>query len=170
MNTALRLFVPTLLTLVAAGSAAAADAPAAPTDDVRAVLELFRSDVNAAKTLTLNEVMKLSEEESAKFWPIYREYEVELAALGERKLGLIRQFLTHSSAGSLDDANSAAIAEGWLDLQQDRLDLWRKYYKKISRAVSPMRGGQFLQVEHQMALFIDLNIAAEMPAVGAAGG
>ena len=49
--------------------------------------------------------------------------------------------------------------------QQDRLDLWRKYHKRISRALSPLRGGQFLQVENQMALFIDLNIAEEMPPI-----
>jgi hypothetical protein len=49
---------------------------------------------------------------------------------------------------------------------QDRLSLWKKYQKKISKAVSPMRAAQFLQVEHQMALFIDLSIASEMPVLG----
>jgi lipid-binding SYLF domain-containing protein len=34
-----------------------------------------------------------------------------------------------------------------------------------AKAVSPARAAQILQVEHQMALFIDLNIAAEMPAL-----
>ena len=37
--------------------------------------------------------------------------------------------------------------------------------KKIAKAVSPARAAQFLQVEHQMGLFMDLNIAAEMPAL-----
>ena len=46
---------------------------------------------------------------------------------------------------------------------QARLDLWKKYRKKIAKAVSPARAAQFLQVEHQVALFMDLNIAAEMP-------
>jgi hypothetical protein len=48
----------------------------------------------------------------------------------------------------------------------DRLALWKKYHQRISRAVSPVRGAQFLQVEHQMALFVDLNIASEMPVIG----
>ena len=48
---------------------------------------------------------------------------------------------------------------------QARLDLWKKYQKKVARALSPARAVQFLQVEHQMSLFIDLNIASEMPAL-----
>ncbi len=41
------------------------------------------------------------------------------------------------------------------------------YYQRISTAVSPIRAAQFLQVEHQLALFVDLSIASEMPVVGA---
>jgi hypothetical protein len=48
---------------------------------------------------------------------------------------------------------------------QARLDLWKKYQRKIAKAVSPARAAQFLQVEHQIALFMDLNIAADMPAL-----
>ncbi len=59
------------------------------------------------------------------------------------------------------------MADQWLTNSQDRLDLWKKYYQKISEAVSPVRGAQFLQIEHQMSLFIDINIASAMPMVTA---
>ncbi len=41
------------------------------------------------------------------------------------------------------------------------------YHQQISDAVSPLRAGQFLQVENQMAIFVDLSIASEMPVLGA---
>jgi hypothetical protein len=138
------------------------------TDDVRATLELMRSDVNGTKIATLNQVMKLTAPEAEKFWPVYRQYEKELAAFGDRKLALIREFAAHHVNGTMDDQNSKVMAKKWLANVQDRLDLWKKYHKKISRAVSPIRAAQFLQVEHQMALFIDLNIASEMPVIGSA--
>lgn len=42
------------------------------------------------------------------------------------------------------------------------------YHKQISDAVSPVRAAQFLQIENQVAIFVDLNIASEMPLVDSA--
>lgn len=161
-----------LLTLLAgvvfASNSLLAQAPTEPaaTDELRGYLEMLRSDVNTAKIHTINEVMKLTGPEAEKFWPVYRKYEKELAAVGDRKLALIREFATLHFGGTLDDKKADDLAARWLTNTQDRLDLWKNYYQQISKAVSPIRGAQFLQVEHQMALLIDLSIASEMPAVG----
>ena len=135
-------------------------------DDARAQLEVLRSDVNTTKIHTLNQVMKLTAAQADQFWPIYRNYEQELALVGDRKLALIQEFMTHQQAGTLTDENSKVMAAQWLQNVQDRLDLWNKYHQQISDAVSPVRAAQFLQVENQMAIFVDLNIASEMPVVG----
>jgi len=134
-------------------------------DEARAYFEVLRSDFNGAKIRTLNEVMKLTAEEADKFWPIYRNYEKELAAVGDRKLALIREFISQHQAGTLNDQNSKTMAAQWLQNAQDRLDLWKKYHEQISVAVSPIRAAQFLQVENQIAIFVDLAIASEMPMV-----
>jgi hypothetical protein len=137
-------------------------------DDLRAVLEMMRSDVNGYKIRTINQVMTLTGPEAEAFWPLYRQYEKELAGVGDRKLALIREFAGLRAGGSMDQKTWDSLAQRWLKNVQDRLDLWKKYQKKIARTVSPMRAAQFLQVEHQMALFIDLNIASEMPVLGTA--
>jgi hypothetical protein len=154
--------------VVFASSSLFAQAPTEPSDagELRAYFELLRSDVSATKIRTINEVMKLTGPEAEKFWPIYRKYETELTAVAERKLALIREFAPLHLSGKLDDRLAADLAARWLKNTQERLDLWKKYHKQISKAVSPLRAAQFLQVEHQMALFIDLSIAAEMPALG----
>ena len=135
-------------------------------DDARAQLEVLRSDFNTTKIHTLNQVMKLTAPEAEKFWPIYRQYEQKLGIVGDRKLALIIEFMAHHKAGTLTDQNSQVLATQWLQNAQDRLDLWKKYQQQISDAVSPIRAAQFLQVENQMAIFVDLNIASEMPIVG----
>jgi hypothetical protein len=140
-------------------------APTTP-DEARAYFEVLRSDFNAGKIRILNQVMKLSVPEADKFWPIYRQYEKDLAAVGDRKLALLREFLTCHKAGTLTDQNSQAMAGQWLQNAQDRLDLWKKYHQQISGAVSPVRAAQFLQVENQVAIFVDLSIASDMPVVG----
>jgi hypothetical protein len=149
------------------GCATSKEQPSSLTpDDARAYFEVLRSDFNAGKIRALNQLMKLTVAEADKFWPIYRNYEKDLAAVGDRKLALIREFLTHHKAGTLTDQNSQEMAAQWLQNAQDRLDLWKRYHRQISDAVSPVRAAQFLQVENQMAIFVDLNIASEMPVVG----
>lgn len=134
-------------------------------DDLRAVLETLRSDVNGYKIRVLNQALQLTGPEAEKFWPVYRQYEKELAGVGDRKVALLREFGERCRSGTLDDKAADVMAKQWLQNAQDRLNLWKQYQKKIAKAVSPARAAQFLQVEHQMALFIDLNIAAEMPAL-----
>jgi len=141
-----------------------APTPAEP-DDLRAVLEELRSDVNGYKVHVLNQAMQLTGPEAEKFWPVYRQYEQELARVAEQKIALLRDFYDRSANGTLDNKAADRMAQQWLKNVQARLDLWKKYRKKIAQAVSPARAAQFLQVEHQVALFMDLNIAAEMPAL-----
>jgi hypothetical protein len=151
-----------------AGCATSSQPPvAANPTEARAYFEVLRSDFNTTKIRTLNEVMKLTPAEADKFWPVYRNYERDLALVGDRKLALIVEFMRHHKNGTLTDENSKVMAGQWLQNVQDRLDLWKQYHQKISDAVSPVRAGQFLQVENQMAIFADLNIASEMPVVGA---
>ena len=160
-----RIFV-LLITSLLSGNVLMAET--APVDDTRAYLEVLRSDFNADKVVLYNHVLKLTGAEANRFWPIYRDYERELVALSDQRLDLIRDFFARQEAGMLTDAASTELGDRWLKTVQRRLDLWRKYHKKISKAVSPTRAAQFLQIENQLALFIDLAIAAEMPAISPA--
>ena len=153
---------------LAARPAVAQPAKTNEPDDVRMYMEMLRSDLNGTKIRTLNQVMKLTGPEAEVFWPVYREYEKELAAVGDQKLALIREFMGHYRSGTLNDQNAKAMAAQWLKNTQARLDLWKKYSKKISKAVSPIRAAQFLQVENQVALFVDMSIASEMPEIAPA--
>ncbi len=137
-------------------------------DDARAYLEMLRSDFNTTKIRTINQAMKLTAPEADVFWPIYRQYENDLAAVSDRKLALIRDFFQHYKDGTLDNQMAKKMSGEWLDINQARLDLWKKYSRKISKALSPIRGAQFLQIENQTALFVDMAISSEMPAIGPA--
>ncbi|MFN0066893.1 MAG: transcriptional regulator [Limisphaerales bacterium] len=157
-----------LLASITAGRAQAPAAAPGGGDDLANVLAVFRSDLNQAKVRTINEVMQLTGPEAERFWPIYRDYERELAKLGDERLALIRRFAQEYAGRTLADDSAREISRDWLRLQRRRLDLWEKYQGRVAKALSPVRAAQFLQVEHQLALFVDINIVAEMPLVGEA--
>jgi hypothetical protein len=135
----------------------------AKADDTRAYLEMLLSQSNSNKVATYTEVLKLTTAEGEKFWPIYHDYEKELAIISGRRLDLIREFLSRNGSGKLSDKDATELANRWFPNLEDRTALWKKYHKKISKAVSPVRAAQFLQLEYELTLFVDLAISSEIP-------
>src|SRR6476620_1000881 len=93
----MRHLLATLVVLAAAVQAAAAQsapsqAEQAKTLNLSAYAELLRSDVRAEKVAIITEVMGFSETEDAAFWPVYREYDAEMAKLGDERVALIADY------------------------------------------------------------------------------
>jgi len=157
------LVLTTLLNVVTPAAAAAVS------DNIYNYLQLLRSDMNSLKVDLVNSIMKLSAEDAKKFWPIYRDYENELGKLAVNRAEMIAEFVQTHQDGSFDNVKARDMARRWFKSQRARLDLLEKYHGKIEKALSAVQAGQFLQIENQLGLFIDLTIASEMPTVGTKG-
>jgi len=138
-------------------------------DNIYNYLQLLRSDMNSLKVELVNSIMKLSAEDAKKFWPIYRDYENELGKLSINRAEMIAEFVQSHKDGTFDDAKAKDTAKSWFKSQRARLDLLEKFHGKIEKALTSVQAGQFLQIENQMGLFIDITIASEMPKVGSKG-
>lgn len=160
------LAAPALVMLLA--PAAHAQAPALDESQTRtlnlnAYAELLRSDVQAQKVAILTQVMEFTEAEDKAFWPIYREYEAELAKLGDERVALIGDYARNYSA--MTDAIAAKLAATALDLESRRQATRSKYYERVKAVLAPKTALRFLQVEHQLQLIVDLQISASLPIV-----
>jgi len=124
-------------------------------------LELLRSDVRADKVAILTEALDLPQAQADAFWPLYRAYDTELTALGDRRVALVKRFA--EKYGTMTDVDAEAVAKEWFALQNERLKLREKYYGKIAKATSSLVAARFIQVENVLGMLIDLNIAAELP-------
>ena len=147
-----------------APAGAPASAPAtAQTESLNltAYAELLRSDIRAEKVAILTELMAFTEAEDAAFWPIYREYDNELAALGDERVKLIADYAR--SYDTLTDETADSLAKRALDLEARRHAVKAKYYDRFRTALKPRTALRFLQVEHQLQLLIDLQISAALP-------
>src|SRR6185503_15280863 len=65
--------------------------------NLSAYAELLRSDVRTQKVAILTEMMGFTDKEDAAFWPIYREYDAELARLGDERIALIAEYAKNYS-------------------------------------------------------------------------
>jgi hypothetical protein len=169
-----RHFFATLVVLAAAVHAAAAQTATSATSatpqqqeqqaktlNLSAYAELLRSDVRAQKIAILTEVMGFTEAEDAAFWPIYREYDAEMAKLGDERVALIAEYAKHYD--EMTEAVADSLATKALDLQQRRQAVEAKYYERVKAALKPRQALRYLQVEHQLLLLIDLQVSAGLP-------
>ena len=129
--------------------------------NLRAYTELLRSDLRTQKVAVITELVQFTEAEDAAFWPVYREYELELTRINDERLGA---FETYSKTyTNLTAATANELMVKVLDLESRRAALKQKFYGKLKSAVSPLTAAKVLQIENQIALLIDLQIAAALP-------
>ncbi len=124
-------------------------------------LELLRSDVQADKTAIMTEGMMLTTEQGDVFWPMYREYQLELSKLGDRRLASVKLYAENYEA--MSDAVATQISKEWFAVQNDRLSLLKKTHEKVAKALGQGVAARFVQLENAVQMLIDVQIAAEMP-------
>ncbi len=149
-----------------AATAFAQDAPSAADTkeaNLKAYVDLLRKDLKKDKVAILTELMQLSPEESAKFWPVYNEYDKALTTLADQRIAFIRMYA--ENLGSLTDVKAMQIATGLLDLEGRRNQLKKEYLQRMSQTVSVKQAVRFVQIESQIEKLVDLQIAASLPIV-----
>ena len=160
--------LPLVIVLLIVGRVSAFAQSAAPADpkqtkalNLSAYVELLRSDLRASKVAIITEVMGFTEAEDKAFWPIYREYDLEMAKLGDERIALITEYADNYS--NLTDAVAEKLASRAIELEQRRHAAKAKVYERVKTALSPKTAMRFLQVEHQLQLLIDLQVASSLP-------
>jgi len=131
--------------------------------NLKAYVDLLRKDLRQDKVAIFTELMQLTPEEAAKFWPVYNEYDKALTKLGDERIALIRMYSDNYS--SLTDEKAKQIATGVLDFEDHRNQLKRQYFQRMSQALSAKQAARFLQIENQIERLLDLQIAAGLPIV-----
>jgi hypothetical protein len=131
------------------------------TDDQ--IIELIRSDIQKDKVAIIGAAMDFSSDEAGKFWPIYHGYETELAKVGDQRVALMKDYA--ASFDSMTNDKAKELAEKAMNIEKQRMKLRHVCYEKIASEISPIIGARYLQVENQLNLLLDLQLAEEIPLI-----
>ena len=126
-------------------------------------IELLRQDLKTQKVAIITETMDFTEEESNAFWPVYREYDFEATKLADEDLAIIKDYAENFD--KMTDAKAKELMDRAMKVDEKRLKLRKKYYKEFQKVLPVIKATRFMQVENQMTLLIDLQIASELPLV-----
>jgi hypothetical protein len=131
--------------------------------NIQAYIDLLRKDVRQAKAEIMGSVMVLSADDAAKFWPIYNEYDAELTKLNDQRVQNIKEYARVYEQMTNEKADE--LIQKSLAYQKQRADLLTKTYERVKQAVGAITAARFVQVENQLLLIIDLQIASSLPVV-----
>lgn len=146
-------------------AAKAAGAPATPNaQNLDEYIKLLRKDVRSQKSAVMSQVMQLDADEAAKFWPIYRDYDAELTKVNDLRIANIKNYA--DSYNQLTDAKADELIRNAMAYQKQRTELLAKYYERMKQEMGAITAARFVQVEYQLLLVIDLQIASSLPIAG----
>ena len=132
--------------------------------NIQEYISLMRADVRQQKAEIMGAIMLLSAADATKFWPIYDDYDAELAKLNDQKVQNIKEYAR--GYDQMTDAKADELIQNALAYQKQRSDLLAKTYDRVKQAVGAVTAARFVQIENQLLLLIDLQIASSLPVVG----
>ena len=130
-------------------------------NNVQEYSELLRIDVQAQKAEIMGAMMGLGVDQSAKFWPIYSEYDAELTKLNELRVGDIQDYARNYN--QMTDAKADELAQNAFSYRRQRSEIQAKYYGRVKDSLGAIEAMRFLQIEGQLLAIIDLQIASSLP-------
>lgn len=145
---------------------AAASTATAKEQNLKEYIKLLREDVRSQKSAVMAAVMQLDPDEAAKFWPIYRDYDAELSKVNDLRVANIEEY--SKTYNQLTDAKADELIRNAMAYQKQRAELLAKYYDRMKQEMGAITAARFMQVESQLLLIIDLQIASELPLAGSA--
>ena len=134
---------------------------AAEEKDLSKYIELLRSEMRGERTAVVTESLGMTEAQSTAFWPIYRDYERDLAALNDQRIALIKEYAL--AYDTMTDEMAKSFVSRAFKVREQRLALLKKYYAKVEKVLLPKLASRWAQVEDAMNSIVDLQISASIP-------
>ena len=127
----------------------------------RAYAMLLRADLKTQRKEIITELMQFDDEDAAKFWPIFEQYDAELSKIGDGRMELIVEYARNYENLTNDQADS--LMSKAFELEVQRAQLKKKYFDRMKEALSATQATRFFLVENQIQHIIDLQISSGLP-------
>ncbi len=147
--------------LLHAGHARAQDLD--PNAQLRTELAVGRAEIQANRQAIVANALSLSAQESEKFWPLYREFQTEMAKVNDRLANLIIEFTEAYPNQSADEAEGQI--EEILKIQTAQLKVKRKYLPKFKKILPLIKVARYYQLENKLDAVINLELAKTIPLI-----
>jgi len=153
------VFIVTLLMAVVMAFPTSALTQDKPTDN----MQILREKVKADKKLLVATNMELTESEAKGFWPVYEDYQKDLAAINQRIAKLIESYAADYRSKTLTDEKAKKLVDELIAIEQAETGLKASYVPKLSKVLPQKKVARYLQIENKIRAAVKYELAAGVP-------
>ena len=128
---------------------------------VEAELDVLVDTIRSNRKAMVAVNLRLTDEEAAKFWPLYDRYQKEINAVGDRWLAVIEDYA--ASFHDLSNDKAMKLVEDYLAVEADRIQVRRTYVPEFAAIVPGRKLARLYQIENKMDAVIRYDLAATIP-------
>jgi Spy/CpxP family protein refolding chaperone len=105
--------------------------------------------------------LKLTEDESAKFWPIYDAYEAKVKKVNDRFLANLNRFVENYD--TLSESDAAEVLKEKMAIEKEREALKQEYTRKVAKVLPPKKALRYAQIETRVDNMLRRDVYSLIP-------
>ena len=138
-------------------------APRRAGEAAKANREILSDTIRANKKALVAVNLRLTDEEAARFWPVYDRYQQDLAGVQDRLVKVIDDYT--ASFRNLSDEKAMKLVEDYLAAEADRAKVRRDHLAELAKTIPGRKVARFYQIENKMDAVVRYDLAATIPVV-----
>jgi len=128
-------------------------------------MQIMKEKLKADKKLFVAANMELTESEAKAFWPVYEDYQKDLAVVNQRTIKLLDSYADDYLANTLTDEKAKVLVDELVAVEKAECDLLVNYVPKLGKVLPPKKVARFLQIEHKIRAAAKYELAGKVPLV-----
>ena len=126
-------------------------------------IALARQSAHTDRQVLIMGNMHFTADESAEFWPAWKQYRAAMAANTDRMLALIANFAGHYEEMSDLKANELMVDSFSIRMQD--LVIKQQFAKDITKFMPAKKVMRVIQIENKLDAALQMKLASEIPLV-----
>jgi hypothetical protein len=126
-------------------------------------MQIMKDKIKADKKLLVANNMQLTESEAKAFWPVYEQYQKDLAVINQRIGKLIESYAADYQ--TMTDEKAKKLTAEMVAIEKAEAGLKESSVPKLSKVLPPKKVARYLQIENKIRALVKYELAGEIPLV-----
>jgi hypothetical protein len=135
--------------------------PEADQEDLTSDIALTRASIQLRRQAIVTAVMDLAPKEAEAFWPLYREYRMEMAKVGDRVSKLLVDYT--GQYDTLTDEQANQIMKEWISIEKAKTSVKDKYVARFKKILPARKVMRFFQADNKLDAVLNAQLASIVP-------
>jgi hypothetical protein len=132
-----------------------------PADNMQILLDKIKAD----KKLLVAKNMDLTESEAQAFWPVYDQYQQQLANFNQRIGKLIESYAAAYRTNSMTDEAAKNLIAEFVAIEKGEAAMKAFFVPKLNQVLPPKKVARYFQIENKIRTAIKYELAGDIPLV-----